>query len=137
MDLSQIAGPEIAWLVLALLAGGIVAGLLAGLFGIGGGAVLVPILFELFRLLGVPDDIRMHLSVGTSLAVIAPTAIRSFAEHRRRGAVDMAVLRNMGPAVGDRRHRRRRDREHGRRRGAEIRLCPLRPADRGEASGRV
>ncbi|MGI8851740.1 MAG: sulfite exporter TauE/SafE family protein [Methyloceanibacter sp.] len=100
MDLSQIAGPEIAWLVLALLAGGIVAGLLAGLFGIGGGAVLVPILFELFILLGVPDDIRMHLSVGTSLAVIAPTAIRSFAEHRRRGAVDMAVLRNMGPAVG-------------------------------------
>lgn len=100
MDLSQIAGPEIAWLALALLAGGIVAGLLAGLFGIGGGAVLVPILFELFRLLGVPDDIRMHLSVGTSLAVIAPTAIRSFAEHRRRGAVDMAVLRHMGPAVG-------------------------------------
>lgn len=100
MDLSQIAGLDIAWLVLALLAGGIVAGLLAGLFGIGGGAVLVPILFELFRLLGVPDDIRMHLSVGTSLAVIAPTAIRSFAEHRRRGAVDMAVLRNMGPAVG-------------------------------------
>ncbi|MCJ7787409.1 MAG: sulfite exporter TauE/SafE family protein [Methyloceanibacter sp.] len=100
MDLSQIAGPEIAWLALALLAGGIVAGLLAGLFGIGGGVVLVPILFELFRLLGVPDDIRMHLSVGTSLAVIAPTAIRSFAEHRRRGAVDMAVLRHMGPAVG-------------------------------------
>ena len=100
MDLSLIAGPEIAWLVLALLAGGIVAGLLAGLFGIGGGAVLVPILFELFRLLGVPDDIRMHLSVGTSLAVIAPTAIRSFAEHRRRDAVDMAVLRHMGPAVG-------------------------------------
>lgn len=100
MDLSQIAGPEIAWLALALLAGGIVAGLLAGLFGIGGGAVLVPILFELFRLLGVPDDIRMHLSVGTSLAVIAPTAIRSFVEHRRRGAVDTAVLRHMGPAVG-------------------------------------
>ena len=100
MDLSQIAGPEIAWLALALLAGGMVAGLLAGLFGIGGGAVLVPILFELFRLLGVPDDIRMHLSVGTSLAVIAPTAIRSFVEHRRRGAVDMAVLRHMGPAVG-------------------------------------
>ena len=100
MDLSQIAGPEIAWLALALLAGGMVAGLLAGLFGIGGGAVLVPILFELFRLLGVPDDIRMHISVGTSLAVIAPTAIRSFAEHRRRGAVDMAVMRYMGPAVG-------------------------------------
>ena len=100
MDLSQLAGPEIAWLGLALLAGGIVAGLLAGLFGIGGGAVLVPILFELYRLLDVPDDIRMHLSVGTSLAVIAPTAIRSFAEHRRRGAVDMAVLRNMGLAVG-------------------------------------
>ncbi|MGH6792726.1 MAG: sulfite exporter TauE/SafE family protein [Methyloceanibacter sp.] len=100
MDLSQIAGPDLAWLVFALLAGGIVAGLLAGLFGIGGGAVLVPILFELFTLLGVPDEIRMHLAVGTSLAVIAPTSIRSFAAHRRRGAVDMAVLRHMGPAVG-------------------------------------
>jgi len=100
MDLSQIAGPDLAWLVFALLTGGIVAGLLAGLFGIGGGAVLVPILFELFTLLGVPDEIRMHLAVGTSLAVIAPTSIRSFAEHRRQGAVDMAVLRHMGPAVG-------------------------------------
>jgi uncharacterized protein len=100
MDLSQIAGPDLVWLVLALLAGGVVAGFLAGLFGIGGGIVLVPILFELFRLLGVPDDIRMHLAVGTSLAVIAPTSIRSFAEHRKKGAVDLAVLRHMGPAVG-------------------------------------
>lgn len=100
MDLSQIAGPDLVWLVLALVAGGIVAGFLAGLFGIGGGIVLVPILFELFRLLGVPDDIRMHLAVGTSLAVIVPTSIRSFAEHRKKGAVDMAVLRHMGPAVG-------------------------------------
>jgi uncharacterized membrane protein YfcA len=100
MELSQIAGPDIVWLVLAILAGGIVAGFLAGLFGIGGGIVLVPILFELFRLLGVPDDIRMHLAVGTSLAVIAPTSIRSFAEHRKKGAVDMAVLRHMGLAVG-------------------------------------
>jgi uncharacterized protein len=100
MDLSQIAGPDLVWLVLALLAGGVVAGFLAGLFGIGGGIVLVPILFELFRLLGVPDDIRMHLAVGTSLAVIAPTSIRSFAEHRKKGAVDMEVLRHMGPAVG-------------------------------------
>ncbi|MBM3543952.1 MAG: sulfite exporter TauE/SafE family protein [Alphaproteobacteria bacterium] len=100
MELSQIAGPDLVWLVLALLAGGIVAGFLAGLFGIGGGIVLVPILFELFRLLGVPDDIRMHLAVGTSLAVIVPTSIRSFAEHRKKGAVDMAVLRHMGPPVG-------------------------------------
>jgi uncharacterized membrane protein YfcA len=100
MELSQIAGPDIVWLVLAILAGGIVAGFLAGLFGIGGGIVLVPILFELFRLLGVPDDIRMHLAVGTSLAVIAPTSIRSFAAHRKKGAVDMDVLRHMGPAVG-------------------------------------
>jgi uncharacterized protein len=100
MDLSQIAGPDLAWLVLALLAGGVVTGLLAGLFGIGGGAVLVPVLFELFTILGVPDDIRMHLSVGTSLAVIVPTSLFSFAAHRRRGAVDMAVLRHMGLAVG-------------------------------------
>jgi uncharacterized membrane protein YfcA len=91
---------DLVWLVAALLAAGAVTGLLAGVFGVGGGAVAVPILYELFRLLGVPDEVRMPLCVGTSLAIIIPTSIRSFNAHRAKGAVDMAILRVWaGPVV--------------------------------------
>ena len=69
---------EIAWLAASVIAGGVVTGILAGLFGIGGGAVLVPVLYEVFRLLGVPDSIRMQLCIGTSLAIIVPTTLRSY-----------------------------------------------------------
>ncbi|WP_134498247.1 sulfite exporter TauE/SafE family protein, partial [Microvirga pakistanensis] len=65
----------------------------AGVFGVGGGAVAVPILYELFRLLEVPEAVRMPLSVGTSLAIIVPTSIRSFQAHRAKGAVDMSILK--------------------------------------------
>jgi uncharacterized protein len=84
---------DLVWLAVALLAAGAVTGLLAGVFGVGGGAVAVPILYELFRLLGVPDEVRMPLCVGTSLAIIIPTSIRSFNAHRAKGAVDMSILR--------------------------------------------
>ncbi|MCB1446709.1 MAG: sulfite exporter TauE/SafE family protein [Rhizobiaceae bacterium] len=78
----------------ALIAAGGVAGFLAGLFGVGGGAILVPVFYQVYGLLGVPDSVRTHVAVGTSLAVIVPTSIRSFNAHRRRGAVDMGLLRN-------------------------------------------
>ena len=84
---------ELLWLAVALLAAGAVTGLLAGVFGVGGGAVAVPILYELFLILGVPDEVRMPLCVGTSLAIIIPTSIRSFNAHRAKGAVDMSILR--------------------------------------------
>jgi len=91
---------ELAWLAIAVIAGGVVSGLLAGLFGIGGGAVIVPVLFEVFRLLGVPEEVRMQLCVGTSLAIIAPTAVRSYWAHRAKGLVVPAVLRGWAlPAV--------------------------------------
>jgi uncharacterized protein len=77
----------------ALMLAGAITGVLSGLFGVGGGAVMVPVLFEIFGLVGVPDTVRMPLAVGTSLAVIIPTSIRSFRGHHARGAVDMAVLR--------------------------------------------
>nr|WP_284701292.1 sulfite exporter TauE/SafE family protein [Rhodoplanes tepidamans] len=80
-------------LALAITAGGVVTGLLAGLFGIGGGAVLVPVLFEIFRLVGVPDDVRFQLCIGTSLAVIVPTAWRSYRSHRIVGAAMQDVVR--------------------------------------------
>lgn len=84
---------DLAWLAVALLAAGAITGLLAGVFGVGGGAVAVPILYELFRLVGVPEEVRMPLCVGTSLAIIIPTSIRSFNAHRAKGAVDMSILR--------------------------------------------
>jgi uncharacterized protein len=84
---------ELAWLALAVIAAGIVTGLLAGVFGIGGGAVIVPVLFELFRLFGVADAVRMQLCIGTSLAIIIPTAWRSYRAHRARGMVIPEVMR--------------------------------------------
>jgi uncharacterized membrane protein YfcA len=84
---------EILWLALAIVIGGVISGLLAGLFGIGGGAVLVPVLYEVFRILGVPDEVRMQLCLGTSLAIIVPTTIRSYLTHRAKGLVIAGVLR--------------------------------------------
>jgi uncharacterized membrane protein YfcA len=83
---------ELAWLVLLVVAGGVVTGILAGLFGIGGGGIIVPILYEVFGALGVPADVRLQLCVGTSIAIIVPTNIRSFVSHRRRGAVLMDLV---------------------------------------------
>jgi uncharacterized membrane protein YfcA len=98
MDLGMSWG-ELAVLVGALLAAGFVTGLFAGLLGIGGGGILLPVLFELFGALGVDQGLRLHLAVGTSLAVIVPTSIRSFIAHRARGAVDTALLRSMALPV--------------------------------------
>ncbi len=84
---------EIAWLAAGIVVGGVVTGIMAGLFGIGGGAVIVPVLFEVFRVLGVPDEVRMQLCVGTSLAIIVPTNIRSYLTHRAKGAVDHRVVK--------------------------------------------
>ncbi len=79
-------------LSILLVTTGALAGFLAGIFGIGGGAVLVPVLYECFRLAGVPLDARMPLCIGTSLAIIIPTSISSWRAHHKRGSVDMTVL---------------------------------------------
>ncbi len=84
---------DIAFFAIALAVAGAFTGILAGVFGVGGGAIIVPVLYELFRVLHVPEDVRMALCVGTSLAVIIPTSIRSFMAHKKRGTVDMDVLR--------------------------------------------
>jgi uncharacterized protein len=84
---------ELAWLAAAVIVAGIVTGILAGLFGIGGGAVIVPALYEVFRILGVPEEVRMQLCIGTSLAIIVPTTIRSYRAHRERGEGIREVVR--------------------------------------------
>jgi uncharacterized protein len=92
--LANLTSMDFVWLAAALAGAGVFAGLLAGIFGIGGGAVLVPVFYPILGLMGIDDAVRMHVSVGTSLAIIVPTSIRSFLSHKRKGAVDMALLRN-------------------------------------------
>jgi uncharacterized protein len=90
---------EIAWLAAALLAGGLFTGFFAGLLGVGGGAIIVPVLFELFRFAGVDESIRMQLCVATSLAIIIPTSVNSVRSHYKRGAVELGVIKTLGPWV--------------------------------------
>lgn len=90
---------ELAFLLAALIIGGLVGGFLAGLLGIGGGGVLVPVLYEVFRVLGVEPAIQMHLTLGTTLLIIVPTALRSFAGHRAKGTVDVALLKRVSPFI--------------------------------------
>lgn len=80
-------------LVAALATAGALIGFLAGLFGIGGGAISVPVFYEVFLALGHDAGVAMPLAVGTSLAVIIPTSIQSARGHWHRGTVDIAVLR--------------------------------------------
>jgi len=79
-------------LILTLLAVGGLAGLSAGLFGIGGGAVMVPAFFFAFNALGVPDDVLMHCAVATSSAIIIINAMRATRSHHKHGAVDWDLL---------------------------------------------
>jgi uncharacterized protein len=88
-----VAPADIALLVVAVIGGGLITGTLAALFGIGGGAVIVPVLYEIFRLFGVPEEVRMQLCVGTSLAIIVPTSIRSFLAHRAYEDIPIEILR--------------------------------------------
>ncbi|MGN6572308.1 MAG: sulfite exporter TauE/SafE family protein, partial [Pseudolabrys sp.] len=84
---------EILLLAAWIAGAGVLVGILAGLFGIGGGAIIVPVLYEIFRVLGVPEDVRMQLCIGTSLAIIVPTTVRSYLGHKKRGAVIPEVMR--------------------------------------------
>lgn len=87
--------------IAAMLAAGALAGFVAGLFGIGGGFVVVPALASVLTLLGTGGDSDkiMHVAIGTSLATIIFTSLRSVQAHARRGAVDFDILRSWTPWV--------------------------------------
>ena len=87
--------------IAAMLAAGALAGFVAGLFGIGGGFVVVPALASVLTLLGTggDGDKIMHVAIGTSLATIIFTSLRSVQAHARRGAVDFDILRSWTPWV--------------------------------------
>ena len=83
----------------AMLATGVLAGVMAGLFGIGGGIVIVPVLELALGLIGVDSSIRMHVAVGTSLATIIPTSLSSARAHHQRGSVDLGIASHWAPYV--------------------------------------
>ena len=90
---------ELALLAAAILAAGLAGGLIAGLFGVGGGTVLVPALFYAFSVLGLGGESNLHVAIGTSLLTIVATSWRSLATHRKHGAVDEEILRTWTPWV--------------------------------------
>ena len=84
---------EYLLLAAAMMFTGGIGGILAGMLGIGGAIVIVPVLDAALAFLGVDADIRMHVAVATSLATIVPTSIASSRAHHRRSAVDLALVR--------------------------------------------
>ncbi|MCG5500278.1 sulfite exporter TauE/SafE family protein [Ectothiorhodospira lacustris] len=100
MELINGLSPALlAGLIIALLATGVFAGILAGLLGVGGGIVIVPVLFHLFTFLDVDESVRMHLAVGTSLATIIPTSLRSARAHYHKGSLRPELFRALLPGV--------------------------------------
>lgn len=86
-------------LALGLLLAGVFAGVLAGLLGVGGGIVIVPVLYLFLDSFGIEREIAMKVAVASSLSTILVTAVSSARSHRKRGAVDEALLRSWGPAI--------------------------------------
>ncbi len=93
---------EYGWLLAGMLAAGCATGFAAGLFGIGGGIITVPVLYAVFHALDIAEDPSLKAAIGTSLAVIMVTSIRSLAAHHSAGHVDRDILLGWGPwiAVG-------------------------------------
>lgn len=86
-------------ILLVYLLVGAFAGTIAGLLGVGGGLIIVPVLALLFQRWGFADGVVMHLAIGTSLATIVLTAISSMRAHHKRGAVDWPVFRRLTPGI--------------------------------------
>ena len=87
---------QILFLILIMTLTAIIAGFFAGFFGIGGGIITVPCLFYIFGAVGVDKSYLMHLAVGTSFAIIVPTAMMSVFTHYKHNAVDFGVLKSYG-----------------------------------------
>ena len=87
---------DILVLAAVLLVAGYASGIMAGLLGVGGGIILVPVLFQTFVFFDLPADLQIHMAVGTSLAIICFTGTQSARSHFKRGAVDVDVLKSWG-----------------------------------------
>ena len=90
---------QIIFFLIIMGATAVVAGFFAGFFGIGGGIITVPCLFYIFGAIGMDKSFVMHLAVGTSFAIIVPTAIMSVFTHYKHKAVDFSIIRTYGVFV--------------------------------------
>src|SRR5437764_180673 len=88
-----ISHSDLGVFALGLLITGVLSGLAAGMLGVGGGIVIVPILYHVLTLLGVDESVRMQVAVATSLAVIVPTSLSSIRAHDAKAAVDWDLLK--------------------------------------------
>jgi uncharacterized membrane protein YfcA len=95
----DVLNGDMLTLAAMMLLTGAAGGVIAGMLGVGGGIVIVPVLDLVLSALGVEADVRMHVTVATSLATIIPTAISSSRAHEAKGAVDHAQLRRWGVAI--------------------------------------
>ena len=94
--MDSISINEVIYLLTVLATAAAVAGFMAGLLGVGGGIIMVPALYYAFTVLGFDIVTRMHLSVGTSLAIIIPTSIISTKTHMEHDAVDFKMVKSFG-----------------------------------------
>ena len=90
---------QIIFIVTAMIASAIITGFMAGFFGIGGGLIMVPILFYLFNFSGIEQSYVMHLALGTSFSIIIPTSIISTMTHMKFKAVDFNIVKTFGVFV--------------------------------------
>lgn len=90
----------LAGLATAMALTGLISGTLAGLLGVGGGIVIVPVLFNVLPFFGIAEAVQMKLAVGTSLATIIPTSIQSARKHFAKGTMDVVLLRSLAPSIG-------------------------------------
>lgn len=99
MTVTDLSAIDLLILASGLAVTGCIAGILAGLLGVGGGIVIVPVLSWILVLIAFPASIAQHMAIATSLATIIPTSLSSARAHRAKGAVDMTLIRRWGPAI--------------------------------------
>ena len=90
---------QIIFIIIAMAVSAVPVGFMAGLFGIGGGLITVPVLFYIFNSVGLDQTFIMHLAIGTSFAIIIPTSISSVLTHMKYKAVDFDVVKTFGVFV--------------------------------------
>lgn len=95
----MVISANLALILLAYVAAGLFTGVVAGLLGVGGGLIMIPVLNALFAAQGVAPEQIQHLALGTSLAAIVPTSLLSCRAHARRGAVEWDAVRRMTPWI--------------------------------------
>jgi len=94
--INEIFSNQYIFIIILMVPTAAIAGFFAGLFGIGGGLITVPFLFFIFEYLNIDQTYLMHLSVGTSFAIIIPTSIVSVLTHKKHNSVDITIIKSYG-----------------------------------------